>query len=160
MKKTILLVMVIVSFTACKKDNSTSVSKTALLCGSSSKKWKVTGYQRSINSPITASTADKLSTLASTYTDNLMVFYPNGVEKMNEGATGTNPLTDYTTANWVFMDNETSINCQVLFGILGNGDEQLNCSFTELSSQKMVLDNTFIFGTTTYYSRWTLVPAN
>lgn len=149
-------------FMACKKDKAPTppLTKTEMLCGKTSKKWKVVGYQRSINSPVTAATTDILNTMATTYRDNLLVFYPDGVEKLNEGPTGTNPGMDYSTVSWLFQNNETVIGCTVLFGILGNGDAQLNCSITELTEQKMVLDNLFPFGATTYYNRWTLVPAN
>lgn len=162
MKKAILLAMVIVSFTACKKNESTTpaLTKTEMLTGKSSKKWKVTGYQRAVGSPVTSSTPDELNTVVPAYRDNLMVFYMGGLQKMNEGPTGANPSADYSTVSWVFQNNEADINCTLLFGILGNGDAQLNCSIVELSDQKLVLDNAFPFGITVYYTRWTLVPVN
>lgn len=167
MKKMILAVILSTAlFTlGCKKQNDT-LTKTDLLCGKSFKKWKVVGYQRSLNTPVTNSTPDILSTIASAYRDNNIIFYPDGVEKLNEGATGSNPNQDYRNVNWVFMDNETTINCWMLFGILGNSssnsssDSQLNFKITELTDSKMVLDNEFLFNPDNYYNRWTLVPVN
>jgi hypothetical protein len=144
---------------SCKKENSPP-TKTELLCGKTFKKWKVIGYQRAYNTPVTSSTPDILNTIPSTYRDNILIFYPNGVEKLNEGPTGPNPNVDYDTKAWVFTDNETVMNCTILFGILSTADSQLNLKILELSDQKMVLDNEFLFNPTSYYNRWTLVPTN
>jgi hypothetical protein len=143
---------------SCKKESSPP-TKTELLCGKTFKKWKVVGYQRSTGTPVTASTFDVLDAILPTYRDNIVIFYPNGTQKLNEGPTGVNPGMDYNTANWVFYDNETGMNATIFFGILGTGDAQLNLKFTELTDQKMVLDNLFSF-TPDYYTRWTLVPVN
>jgi hypothetical protein len=160
MKKIVALMFVVFTLAACKKDGTADepVTKLTLLCGKTSRKWKVTGYQRSINSPVTTATADILQTLAPSYSDNLMIFYANGVEKLNDGPTGINAGQDYRTETWTFYDSETAINCTMLFGILGNGDAQLNCSILGLTTQRLVLENVFPFGGSTYYNRWTLSP--
>jgi hypothetical protein len=161
-KRIILLLLFAASFSSCKKDKIPAplLSKTEMLCGTTFKKWKVVKYQKARGLTVTETTPDVLNTISSTYSDNLMVFYTNGTEKLNEGPTGANPGTDYSTVAWVFNADETVLNCTFLFGFLGNADAQLNGKIVEISNDKMVLDNEFAFSGGSYFTRWTLVPAN
>jgi hypothetical protein len=162
MKLIIYIFAVSFILVGCKKETETELTRTQLLCGTDFKKWKVTGYQRSLNSPVTNTTPDVLSSIYATSRDDRMIFYTNGTQKLNHGLlapAGDTPNGDYTTANWVFTNNETVINCTVLFGIFG-GNAQLNLSIKEITEQKIVLDNEFINGGITYYTRWVIEPAN
>jgi hypothetical protein len=160
-KRIILLFLFAVSFSSCKKETPTQpLSKTEMLCGKTFKKWKVVKYQKARGIAVTETTPDVLNTINSTYSDNLMVFYTNGTEKLNEGPSGANPGTDYSTVSWVFNADETILNCTFLFGFLGNADAQLNGKIVEIGNDKMVLDNEFAFSGGSYFTRWTLVPAN
>ncbi len=144
---------------SCKKDKAPT--RTQLLCGNDFKKWKVTAYQRSLNSPITNTTPDVLSSISESSRDDRMIFYTNGTQKLNHGLLGsTPPNQDYATANWVFTNNETILNCTILFGIFGGVSSQLNLSIKEITEQKIVLDNEFKNGAFTYYTRWILEPAD
>jgi hypothetical protein len=93
-----------------------------------------------------------------------MVFYNIGTQKINEGPLGVNAGKDYFTGNWYFENDETFLNCTMLFGADGNADQKLSAEIVELTNSKLVVFGqtpTLISGSIPGYifTQWTLQPA-
>ena len=115
-----LLLAVICIFPACKKDDSSSGSKTELIASAA---WKYDKAMADMNKDGTFETPIPSGYLESCEIDNLITFKKDGTGIIDEGPTKCDAGDPQTTAfTWTFTNNETTINfpSAVFTGLTGD----------------------------------------
>ena len=154
MKKIFVLVLILVSIVACKKD-PVVVEKTTLeyLTGTDSKKWKVTEGKVKLGE----SQVDLVANQPPCITDNILILNKNLSYELTEGATKCDPTKDPDSiikANWTLVESPKSIKIDK-FIFLGKILENTTFLISSIADDKFVGQTDVSLNGTTYQANIT-----